>query len=205
MFESFQTILWDFDGVILDSVHIRDQGYWHVLKGYPKDRVNKLIKFQQINGGLSRYVKFRYFYEEILGKEISEEEVNGFADQYSEFMRERLTDTELLINDTMDFIRSYHNKYNMHIVSGSDQNELQFLCRELNIDFYFKSILGSPTPKITLVKNILDNENYKPEHVVLIGDSINDYEAANKNNITFYGYNNPDIKGKGKRYITEFS
>jgi HAD superfamily hydrolase (TIGR01549 family) len=204
MFESFQTILWDFDGVILDSVHIRDQGYWHVLNEYPKDQIKKLIKFQQINGGLSRYVKFRYFYEEILEREISEEKVNDLAGQYSEFMRKRLTDAKLLIEDTMDFIRSNHGKYNMHIVSGSDQNELQFLCRELEIDFYFKSVLGSPTPKITLVKNILDDENYIPEHVVLIGDSINDYEAAENNDLTFYGYNNPDIKDKGERYVTEF-
>lgn len=205
MFESFQILLWDFDGVILDSVSIRDEGYWQVLKKYPAEEVKKLIEFQQANGGLSRYVKFRYFYEEILGKEISEEKVNEFAQQFSDYMVKKLTDTDLLITETLEFIREYHKKYTMHIVSGSDEIELRFLCRELNIDHFFKSIHGSPTPKINLVKKILEEHNYAPENTALIGDSVNDFDAAYKNNIRFFGYNNPDLREKGEGYITSFT
>lgn len=205
MFESIQILLWDFDGVILDSVSIRDEGYWHVLKKYPAEEVEKLIEFQQANGGLSRYVKFRYFYEEILGKEISDEKVNEFARQFSDYMVKKLADTDLLITDTLEFIREYHKKYTMHIVSGSDENELRYLCRELNIDHFFKSIHGSPMPKINLVKNILAEHNYPPEHAALIGDSVNDFDAAYKNNIRFFGYNNPNLREKGEGYITSFN
>lgn len=205
MFQSIQTILWDFDGVILDSVLIRDKGYLHVLKDYPSEQVDKLLEFQQKNGGLSRYVKFRYFYEKILGKTITEKEVNEFANQFSVYMKENLANPSLLIQDTNEFIRCNYDKFNMHIVSGSDQNELRFLCKELNISSYFKSILGSPTPKKTLVKNILKEENYNPAHVILIGDSINDFDAAKANNVTFYGYNNQSIKNEGKGYITKFA
>lgn len=204
MFDTYQTILWDFDGVILDSVPIRDAGYRHVLKDYPDSQVKKLIKFQQQNGGLSRYVKFRYFYEQILGKEISNEKINVFAAQFSDYMKMRLTDSSLLISDTLNFITNHYSKFNMHIVSGSDQYELRYLCNELKISSYFKSIMGSPTPKKTLVKDILNKENYNPADVVLIGDSINDYDAAKVNNIKFYGYNNQSIKDKGEGYITHF-
>jgi phosphoglycolate phosphatase-like HAD superfamily hydrolase len=38
----------------------------------------------------------------------------------------------------------------------------------------------------------------------LIGDSINDYEAANKNNIFFYGFNNANLKSLGSGYIYNF-
>lgn len=101
MFDTLEVILWDFDGVILDSVNIRDKGYWNVLKGYPDDKVEKLLKFQQINGGLSRFVKFRYFYEDILGKDISNEKINHFAKQYSDYVVKRLTDPNLLIKDNL--------------------------------------------------------------------------------------------------------
>ncbi|TVQ65448.1 MAG: HAD family hydrolase [Balneolaceae bacterium] len=201
MFDDIDTILWDFDGVILDSVQIRNEGYWHVLKEYPKEEVQKLIHYQNENGGLSRYVKFRYFYEQILGMEISEEKVQEFAGQFSDYMRKTLTDPKRLISETVEFIRAGQGIYSMHVVSGSDQAELRFLCRELKIDTFFRSILGSPTPKIDLVKSILEEEKYNPGRVVLIGDSINDFEAADVNNILFYGYNNPSLKTKGEGYI----
>lgn len=201
---NYKVLFWDFDGVILDSVPIRNEGYWHALKEYPDEQVEKLIRYQQLNGGISRYVKFRYFYEDILGKEISEEKVNSYAKTFSEYMVQRLTDKSLLIDETIRFIENHYESIPMHIVSGSDQEELRFLCKELEIDHFFKSIHGSPTPKIDLVKQVLYLERYHPEDAALIGDSINDYDAARLNGLTFYGYNNPDLKDKVENYIQVF-
>ena len=200
----YKIIFWDFDGVILDSVSIRDQGYWHALKNHQKEHIEKLIRYQQLNGGISRYVKFRYFYEEILGKEISEDQVNRYAKSFSEYMVQRLTNRNLIIDETIHFIKNHYESIPMHIVSGSDQEELRFLCKELGIAHFFKSIHGSPTPKTELVKQIISRKKYNPEHAVLIGDSINDYDAARLNGVTFYGYNNPDLKEKVEHYIHEF-
>lgn len=62
MFDSIEIIFWDFDGVIMDSMKVRDEGFKIVLKDYPSDQVEKLMEFHRNNGGLSRYVKFRYFF-----------------------------------------------------------------------------------------------------------------------------------------------
>ena len=61
-----ENILWDFDGVILDSMKIRDWGFKEIFKSFKKRDIDKLIDYHNLNGGLSRYVKIRYFYEEIL-------------------------------------------------------------------------------------------------------------------------------------------
>lgn len=204
MFESFTTILWDFDGVILDSVPFRDAGYWHVLHEFTEEKVQKLIEFQQINGGLSRYVKFRYFFNEILGREITDEKVNELAGKYSEFMLEHLLDEHLIIDDTFEFIKNNYDVYNMHIVSGSDQKELRTICDRLHLSQYFHSIHGSPTPKTDLVAQLLEEHKYKTDRTVLIGDSINDRDAAIQNSIHFYGYNNPSLQNKSGYYIKSF-
>jgi phosphoglycolate phosphatase-like HAD superfamily hydrolase len=109
-------------------------------------------------------------------------------------MRVKLTDKTFLIKETCDFISKHHKDYNLHIVSGSDEMELKFLCQELGLFNYFKSIHGSPTPKNELVKNLLTNTNYIKEKSILIGDAINDYEAAINNGISFWGYNNEALK-----------
>jgi len=199
-----KTILWDFDGVILDSMKVRDKGFEIIFKDFEKNKVEQLLEYHRINGGLSRYVKIKYFYNEILGKEISNERVLEYAEKFSEVMRERLIDPKNLIQESVAFIKENYKQYNFHIVSGSDQKELRFLCKELKLDSYFISIYGSPTPKNDLVLNAINKFNYNKKNICLIGDSINDFEAADKNNIKFYGYNNLFLKQKHS-YIDNFN
>lgn len=187
-------VFWDFDGVIMNSNKVRDQGFRKVLKEFPQDQVDQLMDYHQENGGLSRYVKFRYFFEEIRKEEISNDDIQHLANKFSEVMLDNLMDSELLIKETMSFIKANINHYVMHIVSGSDEKELRKICSSIKIDQYFKSIHGSPTPKNRLVKILLDKHNYSPNNCILIGDSINDYDAARQNNLYFMGYNNKDLE-----------
>lgn len=182
-------IFWDFDGVILNSNKVRDSGFEIVLKDFPKNQVELLLNYHRQNGGLSRYVKFRYFFEVIREEKVSKEKIRTYAQLFSDIMLNQLRNKDLLIKDSLKFIKENKEKYTMHIVSGSDGDELNLLCQALDIDGFFKTINGSPTPKNDLVKNILNEYTYNPKQCILIGDSVNDYDAAIKNNIKFVGYN----------------
>ncbi|MEN2413838.1 HAD family hydrolase [Flavobacterium mesophilum] len=202
--ENFKTILWDFDGVIMDSMPVRDKGFEIVLQKYPQDQVSLLMNYHQKNGGLSRYHKFRYFFEEIRKESITDDEILALAEQFSAVMLENLLDENLLIQDSLNFIKDNHKKYNMHVVSGSDGNELRYICEKLGLSKYFISIHGSPTPKKELVQKLLLESAYKKEETCLIGDSYNDLEAAEVNEIVFIGYNNEKLLDKTVKYITSF-
>ena len=197
-------ILWDFDGVIMDSMPVRNNGFELVLNDYPKKQVQELMQFHLENGGLSRYVKFRYFFEKIRGVSITEDEIDEWAGKFSSVMKRELVDKNLLIEDCLTFIKKNYENYTMHIVSGSDQAELRYLCEELDIKSYFDSIHGSPTPKKQLVRDLLSEYSYSTSDTVLIGDSVNDFEAAEINNIDFLGYNNLKLRNLGIGYIKAF-
>lgn len=202
--ENFKTILWDFDGVIMDSMPVRDKGFEIVLQKYPQEQVSLLMNYHQKNGGLSRYHKFRYFFEEIRKESITDDEILALAEQFSAVMLENLLDENLLIQDSLNFIKDNHKKYNMHVVSGSDGNELRYICEKLGLSKYFISIHGSPTQKKELVEKLLAESAYKKEDTCLIGDSYNDLEAAEVNEIVFIGYNNKKLLERTVRYITSF-
>lgn len=189
---SIKVIFWDFDGVLMDSNAVRNLGFERVLADFPKEQVDKLLAYHIANGGLSRYVKFRYFFEEIRSEAIEEQHILELAQRFSLIMRELLINPALLIKDTMDFVRSNHQKFLMHVTSGSDEQELKYLCKSLQIDHLFISIHGSPKPKKQWVKELLVQHGYKPEECVLIGDSVNDWEAANTNGIHFLAYNSTE-------------
>lgn len=199
-----KNILFDFDGVILDSMPIREYGFRNIFKDFEDKLVEIFLEYHNKNGGLSRYVKIRYFYEKLLNQSISNNEVSKIAENFSVIMRNELINKKYLIKETVDFLDKNHKKYKLHIVSGSDQNELRFLCKELDVEKYFISIYGSPIHKDDLVKNLLEKEKYNKSESILIGDSINDYDAAKINSIDFFGFNNLDLKKVSKFYINEY-
>ena len=191
---TISTVFWDFDGVLLRSNQVRDQGFAQVLASYPEDQVEQLMTYHRRNGGLSRYVKFRYFYEEVLGESLSEAKLLQLCDAFSGIMRDLLPNRELLITENIDRLRAAADRLDMYIVSGSDQTELRYLCGELGIADYFLGIYGSPIRKIDLVANVLATKKYAKESCVLIGDSINDLEAARHNGISFIGYDDASLE-----------
>lgn len=197
-------IIWDFDGVIIISDTVRVKGFEAIFKDYPEQKVDQLLSYHNENGGLSRYVKIRYFFESVLGKDISEAKVKVLADEFSRIMKEELTNKALLNKDWLAFMEQHGQNFEHHIASGSDGNELRFLCEKLGIEDYFVSINGSPTPKKQLVKDILHNSAFGRQETILIGDAVNDYDAAHYGQIDFYGYNNDDLKDLGSGYIATF-
>ena len=202
--DKFDIILWDFDGVIINSNDIREEGFRKVLSQYPNDKVEDLLMFHRFNGGLSRYVKFKYFYSEILNESYEDSDIVNLSREFSDIMKKKLVNRELLIEKTISFIKEMHSLGKiMYIVSGSDELELNQLCYDLGISEYFREIKGSPKAKIRLVREVMDSRTQRVESYCLIGDSINDLEAAEVNGIVFFGYNNVALKSKGN-YIDSF-
>ena len=204
MFDKYKVLLWDFDGVIMDSNPVRTLGFEEVLKQYPTEQVKQLIAFHKQNGGLPRYDKFRYFFEKIRGEQVSNEEINRLSAQFSDIMMSLLLNEALLIPDSLAFIKANYQKFAMHVVSGSDQTELRKICAHFRLDQYFISIVGSPVLKPKLVKQLLQQYSYTPGEAAFIGDSINDYDAAAENAIDFFGYNNSSLLNQSVLYIKKF-
>lgn len=194
--DHIKVIFWDFDGVLMDSNAVRDLGFERVLADFPPEQVEQLLAFHRANGGLSRYVKFRYFFEEVRSEPIDEAGIMKWASKFSLIMKSLLINPNLLITQTLDFVKQNQGRFTMYITSGSDQDELRFLCKSLQIDTLFSSIHGSPKPKKEWVADLIKKNGYELNQCVLIGDSINDWEAANYNNIKFCCYNNSELEKK---------
>ena len=192
---NFKHLFFDFDGVLFNSNKIRTKGFKIIFKEFPKTMVDKIIDYHEINGGLSRYHKIRYFFENILNKDISDQLLQTYANEYRKVMAKELFDEKLKISDSINFLKTKRNKFDKtFIVSGSDQKELRNLCEFLEIKDLFNGIYGSPIAKNELVKNILKKNSIELKDCCLIGDSLNDKEAALINGITFFAYNNHKLK-----------
>ena len=156
-----KTILWDFDGVILDSMKIKGNGFIELFKDFNVNDIKILEQYHYNNGGVSRFEKIRYFYNAILKKQVSENKINSLAGKFSKIIQSKIFNKSNLIQDSLLFIKKNYKKYNFHIISGAEHVELNKLCKYFEIDQYFISINGSPIKKEILVRKIIKNYKYK--------------------------------------------
>lgn len=186
--KSYKHIIFDFDGVLAETNYIRFEGFELLFKDYPSDQVNRLVQYAMNNGGISRYEKIRLFFEQIRQEPISDDRVQFLAKRYSDLVKEKVADAEP-VRGSLEFLNRYHRDYDFAVVSGSDQEELREVCRIRKIDHFFVEILGSPTAKELNIAFLLAKTGWDKKECLFVGDSINDYEAAQKNDIDFLARN----------------
>lgn len=182
----YKHLIFDFDGVLVESNEIRFEGFRSLFYDYPADAVGKLIQFAKANGGLSRYKKIRYFFEEILNEPISVDNIQALAMQYSNLVKQQVIGAEPVIG-SLEFLSSYKGKCDFAIVSGSDQEELVEVCQVRRISDYFVEILGSPESKESNLLLLIAKMHWGKESCLFIGDSLNDLDAAQTCGIDFIG------------------
>ena len=65
-------IAFDFDGVLVESVDVKTRAYARLFEEYGEGVVSRVVDYHLTNGGVSRFVKFKTIYSEILNKPLSE-------------------------------------------------------------------------------------------------------------------------------------
>ena len=69
-------LIFDFDGVLVDSVAIKGDVFAEIYEPYGK-KISDLVRNHHFsNGGMSRYEKFRYYHKNYLNLTLSEAELN---------------------------------------------------------------------------------------------------------------------------------
>ncbi len=179
-----RTLIFDCDGVILNSNPLKTEAFRQVTKPYGSDATEALVRYHIENGGFSRYKKFSYFLENILGQKANNKIISGLAQQFSERVFEGLLNCPLASG--LDQLREKTADSTWMIVSGGDQQELNAVFSQRGIAHYFNGgIFGSPDNKNQILHQQFV-ENSRAQHPSLfIGDSRYDHQAASQSGCAF--------------------
>ena len=194
-----KNIIFDFDGVIIDSDEIKEIAFRKSLNSFEKKYVDEFIEYHRNNLGIDRYTKFEYFSKNIL-KSKEKFNLNLVSNKFSKLVKENIS-KKIIIKEVYNFIYEYNIKYNFFIISSADEIEIKWISKKLNINSYFDEILGSPEIKKNQIRNLILNNRLEKKSTIYIGDTYSDYVAAKSNKIKFYGYNNLNLKKKGLSYL----
>ena len=177
-------LIFDFDGVISDSVHIKTLIFKEMYLHYGRGIAKKVENYHLNNGGMSRFQKFKYFEEIILKKKCSNRKINCLSKEFESKVKHRVIKASY-IKGAKKFLNANYKKYKCFISTGTPQREIIEILKEKNIKHLFKEIYGSPESKKNHIKKIIKKYSFKKKEILFLGDSRNDYEAAFDQNINF--------------------
>ena len=182
--EMIKGIIFDFDGVIADSVHIKSDGFREIYRSYGSSIVKKVVNHHEANGGMDRFKKIRFYHKNFLNKVLSNQDVNNIADQFSKYVFAEVVNADY-VPYVLDFIKQSYDNYKLFISTGTPQNEIKKILKLKKIAKYFKSVHGSPMSKTNHIKFICRHNNMKHDELIFFGDANSDLEAARENDIQF--------------------
>ena len=188
-----KAIIFDFDGVILDSNNLKTKAFKDLYKDIDKNDLKKILDFHKLNAGLSRFKKISYFQRNIIRKDYSSREIINKSKKFSNLVLNKIIKAKY-INGAKKFITNNKSKKLLFISSGTPQIELKYISNKKKISIFFDGIYGSPNDKNLHIKNIKKKWDLKNKEILFIGDSIIDLTAASKFKLHFLAIGKDLIK-----------
>ncbi|MEE8150728.1 MAG: HAD family hydrolase [Nitrosomonadaceae bacterium] len=183
----WQAIIFDFDGVLVESGDIKTQAFADLYQSYGETVVDKVVRYHNLNGGLSRYQKFRHFQQHLLKMPpLTQDEERELDRRFSELVVEAVIASKP-VPGANELVYKEATRIPLFIVSGTPEIELNTIVTRRGLEPYFTEVRGSPKSKQTLIAEILSTHGFTPTRVLMIGDALIDYQSAQTNNVAFLG------------------
>ncbi|MCH6584800.1 MAG: HAD family hydrolase [Proteobacteria bacterium] len=183
----WQAIIFDFDGVLVESGDIKTQAFADLYQSYGETVVDKVVRYHNLNGGLSRYQKFRHFQQHLLKMPpLTQDEEQELDRRFSKLVVEAVIASKP-VPGANELVYKEATRIPLFIVSGTPEIELNTIVTRRGLEPYFTEVRGSPKSKQTLIAEILSTHGFTPTRVLMIGDALIDYQSAQTNNVAFLG------------------
>ncbi len=190
-----KAVIFDFDGVLVESVDIKTKAFAKLFESEGNDIVEKVVVYHVKNAGISRFEKFKYIYKEIINRPLTEERFDDLCQRFSHLVVDEVVSAPY-VKGAKEFLDGYANKYMCFVASATPQDEMEEIIKRRHMQGYFKGVYGSPKKKGDIVREILAaytlehnempfNSALSPQSFVYVGDAISDYQAAKDNSIRF--------------------
>jgi len=177
MLKTIESIFFDFDGVIADSVNVKTEAFAKMYESYGKEVKNSVITHHLANGGISRFEKLKKYHKDFLGIDLSNKQIQQLAAKFHDLVVQKVIDAHF-IPGALEFLKKYYLYVPLYVISATPHNEINEIVNKKGLKTYFQGIYGSPKSKQHWANFIIRINAFNPEKVIFVGDALSDYNAA---------------------------
>lgn len=178
-----RAIIFDFDGVIIESADVKTEAFRRLFCDRP-NHLNEIVAHHLRHQGISRYVKFRYIYKNIIKKELTKYGEEKLGRRFSQIALREILKAPFVAG-ARQFLSSNKRRFDLFVASGTPRKELLAIISARGIEKYFKGIYGSPAEKADILDSIKKRYGFSKDEMIYVGDSQSDRIAARKAGIAF--------------------
>lgn len=172
-----KVIVFDFDGVLVDSNPLKDKAWFTIFNNHPKIPRHIVADVLSRNKD-TRFDILRAIFERAgFPKEEMQKHIEAHALRFDALVQDWIA-KQGLIHGVASTLADFSKRFRMYINSGTPHASLKMSVERLGIKHYFQGIYGSPSKKEENLKTILDREKISGKEAVVIGDAEEDYRSA---------------------------
>jgi phosphoglycolate phosphatase-like HAD superfamily hydrolase len=181
--DTLRAIVFDFDGVILESLDIKTEAFVALFADYP-GRQKEIRAYHLDNIGVSRYVKFEHITRDILGLAYSEADRERLGAEFVRLTHERILVCPA-VPGAKELLAWLRGRSLRIVASGTPEEELLQIVRERELTEWFDEVWGTPRTKPEILRDVLTSHALAAPDAIMVGDGMSDYEAARQAGIRF--------------------
>lgn len=182
----FDAIVFDFDGVLVQSVDIKTRAFAALYEPYGADVVRRVVAWHLEHGGVSRNDKFRHFHRAFLNRELPVEEEARLATCFSALVEEAVV-AAAWVPGAHEFLETHASSLSLFIASGTPEEELRRIIDRRAMTRYFAGVGGTPRYKGEILRGFLARCGIPPDRMLMVGDAMTDYAGAAEESVPFLG------------------
>ena len=175
--QNISAILFDFDGVLAESVEIKTRAFAALYEGYGPDVVREVVAYHLLHGGISRHEKIRYYQTVILDQPETDKEIEELALRFADMSAALVIESDW-VPGARAMLEAEYRRRQLFVVSGTPEVELRSIIDKRGMAHFFDGVYGSPSTKVSIINQIIETYKLESEEVVMIGDSMTDYNAV---------------------------
>ncbi len=179
-------IIFDFDGVILDSARLKLDAYLSVYAGEAPDKLRQVKAYAELHGGITRRTKFIHYERELFGRAGDPQSIDRLCRRYADAVYQGVLQCPFVAGAEA-LLRKAEGKVKMHVVSGTPETELVEIVKARGLAPFFRSVRGAPATKPQTFAQIVAAEREPRDRILAVGDSMTEYLAAREVDIAFLG------------------
>ena len=169
-------VVWDWNGTLFDDLDVVVESVSRSIVRYGLEPIDA----EEYRNHFTRPV--RRFYDSLFGRPVSDMEWEDLNNTYHDLYHASVHNARLAGDARASLERVSELGWTQSLLSMSTHSELTKLVDQHGIRPFFRSVSGLSSAngdlKVNYLRRHLDNQNLKPEQVIVVGDTPDDHAAA---------------------------
>ncbi len=171
-------VVFDCDGVLLETIPAKLQAYMDWLPAEHEAHREAFREHNLKSFGTSRSLQLRYFYEELLGQQVTDSFLNTEVLRFSSIC-EPLCKISPWAEGAREFVQTCRNAGALtFVLSGTPQEELEVMLSQRDAMELFELVMGFPETKTGGLLRIVGEWGLLRQRILFVGDAEKDASAA---------------------------